>query len=290
MKAILNVHHNHTTAGDDGASRATDSVTMSSSTTSTSTSTGKRSAGEFHASTTTSSSSSSSSSQLDPFRACGVIVAIQGNDDDPDAADIDPLSDKKPIKKQKSTHTEASTAGGIDVGGGGMPSTGNVLPTATSNALSMDVEKQADASNAIKSSSAGPSKIYMSAVERGTVLDLTEEKYVKDVRPLLAGCTCHACRHHTRAYIHHLIRAKEMLGEILMYRHNQHQLIRLFDVCRDMKKNITPGNTTEDTMKDRESVEKQDQNKGREGDEGDLNPINNRALMLWTSKVIHQMQ
>jgi hypothetical protein len=48
----------------------------------------------------------------------------------------------------------------------------------------------------------------------------------------LAGCACHACRHHTRAYLHHLLRAKEMLGEILLYRHNQHQLVALFDACR----------------------------------------------------------
>ena len=168
------------------------------------------------------------------------------------------------MKKQKTAHSEdgaTSTVGGLDADGGGLTSTGNALPSSKNDALSMDVEKQGDASDNIKPSSAVPSKIYVSAVERGTVLDLTEEKYVRDVRPLLVGCTCHACRHHTRAYIHHLIRAKEMLGEILMYGHNQHQLIRLFDVCRDMKKNINQGSTPADGMKDTGKIEKEDQDK-----------------------------
>ena len=63
-------------------------------------------------------------------------------------------------------------------------------------------------------------------------MDLWDSRHEKDVRPLLPGCACHACMHHTRAYVHHLLRAKEMLGEILLYCHNQHQYVQLFDACR----------------------------------------------------------
>ena len=77
-----------------------------------------------------------------------------------------------------------------------------------------------------------PPPSYKHAVAGGALLDLWDSCYVKDVRPLLSGCTCHACRHHTRAYLHHLLRAKEMLGEILLYCHNQHQYMLLFDSCR----------------------------------------------------------
>ena len=41
-------------------------------------------------------------------------------------------------------------------------------------------------------------------------------------------------RHHTRAYIHHLIKAREILAEVLLYTHNQHQLLRLFSTGREI--------------------------------------------------------
>jgi tRNA-guanine family transglycosylase len=46
------------------------------------------------------------------------------------------------------------------------------------------------------------------------------------------GCKCHACRHHTRAYIHHLHICKEILAEVLVYHHNAHQLLQLFAAAR----------------------------------------------------------
>lgn len=48
----------------------------------------------------------------------------------------------------------------------------------------------------------------------------------------MVGCTCHGCRHHTRAYIHHLHLSHEILAEVLLYHHNVHQLRRLFDSAR----------------------------------------------------------
>lgn len=34
--------------------------------------------------------------------------------------------------------------------------------------------------------------------------------------PLVAGCRCFACTHHTRAYVHHLLQTHEMLGPVLL--------------------------------------------------------------------------
>jgi queuine tRNA-ribosyltransferase len=42
----------------------------------------------------------------------------------------------------------------------------------------------------------------------------------RDSRPLESGCPCYACRHFSRAYLHHLFLAKEMLGPTLLSLHN----------------------------------------------------------------------
>lgn len=65
------------------------------------------------------------------------------------------------------------------------------------------------------------------------LINLWDEKFRKDPRPMMPGCACHACRSHSRAYIHHLLRAKELLSEVLIYTHNQHQLFSLFKVIKN---------------------------------------------------------
>jgi queuine/archaeosine tRNA-ribosyltransferase len=70
----------------------------------------------------------------------------------------------------------------------------------------------------------------------GKEMDLKDTRFARDFYPILSKCTCLACRPRktgmapsfTRAYIHHLIQAKEMLSEILLFTHNLHQLILLF--------------------------------------------------------------
>lgn len=58
--------------------------------------------------------------------------------------------------------------------------------------------------------------------------DLTEPEHKTAVRPLAEGCTCYACTHHHRAYIHHLLNAKEMLAWALLQIHNQHVMAEFF--------------------------------------------------------------
>ena len=43
-------------------------------------------------------------------------------------------------------------------------------------------------------------------------MNLFNAKYELDDRPIEEGCQCPACRKYSRAYIRHLLKAKEMLG------------------------------------------------------------------------------
>ena len=54
----------------------------------------------------------------------------------------------------------------------------------------------------------------------GGKLDLSNARYELDDRPIEEGCDCPACRHYSRAYIRHLLKAKEMLGMRLCVLHN----------------------------------------------------------------------
>lgn len=51
-------------------------------------------------------------------------------------------------------------------------------------------------------------------------MNLLNAKYELDDRPIEEGCQCPACRHYSRAYIRHLLKAKEMLGLRLLVLHN----------------------------------------------------------------------
>lgn len=50
--------------------------------------------------------------------------------------------------------------------------------------------------------------------------NLFNAKYELDSRPIEEGCGCPACQHYSRAYIRHLLKAKEMLGMRLCVLHN----------------------------------------------------------------------
>ena len=53
-------------------------------------------------------------------------------------------------------------------------------------------------------------------------MNLLNEKFSKDMRPIDETCTCPSCRSYSRAYIRHLLKAKEMLGLRLCVLHNLH--------------------------------------------------------------------
>ncbi|MDO5135441.1 MAG: tRNA guanosine(34) transglycosylase Tgt [Eubacteriales bacterium] len=58
-------------------------------------------------------------------------------------------------------------------------------------------------------------------------------KYELDHRPIQEGCQCPACRHYSRAYIRHLLKAKEMLGMRLCVLHNLYFYNHLMEEIRD---------------------------------------------------------
>jgi queuine tRNA-ribosyltransferase len=53
-------------------------------------------------------------------------------------------------------------------------------------------------------------------------LNIRNARFAEDRTPLDARCTCPACGSVSRAYLHHLVKAGEMLGAMLMTQHNLH--------------------------------------------------------------------
>ena len=64
-------------------------------------------------------------------------------------------------------------------------------------------------------------------------INLFNQKYEKDMRPIEEGCNCPACRKYSRAYIRHLLKAKEMLGMRLCVMHNLYFYNTMMEEIRD---------------------------------------------------------
>lgn len=64
-------------------------------------------------------------------------------------------------------------------------------------------------------------------------LNLFNAKYELDDRPIEEGCQCPACRTYSRAYIRHLLKAKEMLGMRLCVLHNLYFYNTMMEEIRD---------------------------------------------------------
>ena len=64
------------------------------------------------------------------------------------------------------------------------------------------------------------------------VLNLRNAAHADDARPLDPRCDCPACARHSRAYLHHLFKAEEMLGPMLVTWHNLHYYQHLMRTLR----------------------------------------------------------
>ena len=64
-------------------------------------------------------------------------------------------------------------------------------------------------------------------------INLFNARYEKDMRPIEEGCVCPACRRYSRAYIRHLLKAKEMLGMRLCVLHNLYFYNTMMEEIRD---------------------------------------------------------
>ncbi|MEO9470436.1 tRNA guanosine(34) transglycosylase Tgt [Parasphingorhabdus sp.] len=73
-------------------------------------------------------------------------------------------------------------------------------------------------------------------------INIRNAKFAEDLEPLDNSCACAVCQTYSRAYLHHLIRAKEILGAMLMTEHNIAYYQSLMAGMRDA---ISKGNFAE---------------------------------------------
>ena len=71
------------------------------------------------------------------------------------------------------------------------------------------------------------------AFTRDGPLNIRNAKFAEDEEPLDPSCPCPVCTTWSRAYLHHLVRAGEMLGAMLMTQHNIHFYQDLMQAMRD---------------------------------------------------------
>lgn len=68
---------------------------------------------------------------------------------------------------------------------------------------------------------------------RRGVVNIKNARHADDPRPLDEDCTCPACRSYSRAYLHHVFRAGEILSSMLLTWHNLHYYQELMQGMRD---------------------------------------------------------
>lgn len=77
-------------------------------------------------------------------------------------------------------------------------------------------------------------------------IDMWSTNHAKDPSPLVPNCSCYTCTRHHRAYVQHLLSAKEMLAWTLLQLHNYHMMDCFF---RDVRKSIAQGTFGDDTKR-----------------------------------------
>ena len=70
------------------------------------------------------------------------------------------------------------------------------------------------------------------AFTRRGVVNIKNARHADDPRPLDEDCTCPACQNYSRAYLHHVFRAKEIIHSMLLTWHNLHYYQELMDCSR----------------------------------------------------------
>ena len=79
-------------------------------------------------------------------------------------------------------------------------------------------------------------------------INIRNAKYAEDDSPLDPNCTCPVCTNYSRAYLHHLMKAGEILGCMLMTQHNLHYYQDLMRKIREAIKEGTFGEMVENTF------------------------------------------
>lgn len=77
---------------------------------------------------------------------------------------------------------------------------------------------------------------------RNGVLNIKNAKHKDDESPIDDKCGCYACKNHSRAYLHHLSKANEILAPMLLSEHN---VFYYQDLMKDIRSAIEEGRFTE---------------------------------------------
>ena len=67
---------------------------------------------------------------------------------------------------------------------------------------------------------------------RRGVVNIKNARHADDPRPLDEHCTCPACRNYSRAYLHHVFRAQEIISSMLLTWHNLHYFQEIMEGMR----------------------------------------------------------
>jgi len=76
------------------------------------------------------------------------------------------------------------------------------------------------------------------ALTRAGRLNLRNARFADDPAPIKPGCTCYTCAHFSRAYLRHLVKAKEILAHQLISIHNLHLLLT---IARELRAAVLEG-------------------------------------------------
>lgn len=79
---------------------------------------------------------------------------------------------------------------------------------------------------------------HHAAITRTRRINLVNAIHQDDPRPIMESCTCYTCQRFSRAYLRHLILAKEMLAATLLTIHNLHTLLQLM---KELRQSIMDG-------------------------------------------------
>ena len=79
---------------------------------------------------------------------------------------------------------------------------------------------------------------HKSAMTDNGRMNMMNAQYAHDERPISETCQCYTCQNYSRAYIRHLIQAREMLSGTLLSIHNIHTLL---DLVRKLRQSVLEG-------------------------------------------------
>jgi queuine tRNA-ribosyltransferase len=106
----------------------------------------------------------------------------------------------------------------------------HLLGISEPNDLFAAIEAGADTFDCVSPSRVARNAALYSATGR---FNITNARFKRDFTPIDAECDCYTCANYTRAYLHHLFKAKEVLGSTLATIHNERFIIGLVDAIRE---------------------------------------------------------